>query len=343
MGRSQPVLDLSSDAVDRLFARAPLPPLLLGGVITLSLVALYAAVSTLTGELPDFLAGGGELLTARDARLAVIIPLLVGYAPAAQRILAVASRRNLAELGRATGRPLPQLEPLGRRRLVMGLALLLVPLTALAIDREIGLYFEPRYWGGAQVCNWLAGALLCAGVARFGHATFGWSRAFAKSAPRASELDLFERAWLAPFARQGLLCALLWLVIPALFAGNLGDAPFVLVSLPLTLGCVGIGFAALWLPTAGVRRSLVDAKRAELSRVHGALRGDRAALEGLGVRHEPEPSLADLLAYERFLQGLPTTPFEQASWIRFGLYLALPIGSWLGGALVERAISSILD
>jgi hypothetical protein len=74
------------------------------------------------------------------------------------------------------------------------------------------------------------------------------------------------------------------------------------------------------------------------------MHGDRGALAILAVaRCDPEPSLAELLAYEHFLQHLPTTPFDQRNRIRFVLYLALPLGSWLGGALVERAVGLFLD
>jgi hypothetical protein len=29
--------------------------------------------------------------------------------------------------------------------------------------------------------------------------------------------------------------------------------------------------------------------------------------------------------------------------LRFGLYLAIPLGSWLGGALVERLLTTALE
>lgn len=101
--------------------------------------------------------------------------------------------------------------------------------------------------------------------------------------------------------------------------------------IPVTLVCAAIGSTALWLPTAGVRRRLLEARRAELSRTQRALRGDGDALRALAVgARDAEPSPADLLAYERFVRELPTLPFDHASWIRFALYLALPLGSWLG-------------
>jgi hypothetical protein len=337
-----PILDLSSDAVDRLFARAPFSPWAVGAAICATLAALHVMATAASGELATFLARDTSLLSDRNARLGMLLPILVAYVPTAQRVLALASRRHLATLERVAGPTSPA--ALGKRGLTMGICLLFVPLTAFVVDRDTLLYFRADYWSGATVSNWMIGGLFCAGVGRFGHATLSWSRVFSNAAPPAERLDLFDRSWLAPFASQGLLCALLWLVIPTIYAINLGDAPFAMLALPLTLGCVAVGSAAVWLPTSGVRRRLVEAKQAELACAHRAMHGDRAAQEALAVaQHDREPSLTDLLAYERFLQELPTSPFDQRNRVRFVLYLALPLGSWLGGALVERVIGVFLD
>jgi len=336
------VLDLASDALDRLYARLPVSPWVVGVGIFTALAALYVLATAITGELAEFLARNTSLLTDRNARLGLLLPILIAYIPTAQRVLALASRRHLATL--AGGRTGPTPAPLGSRGLVMALFVLFVPLTAFFVDRDTLLYFRAGYWSAATSSNWLLGGLFCLVFARFGHATLSWSRAFTRAAPPAEQIDLFDRDWLAPFASQGLLCALLWLAIPTIFALNVGDAPFAVLALPLTLGCIAVGWAALWLPTSGVRHSLVEAKRDELARVHRALKGDRGALRALAVApREPEPSLTDLIAYERFIRELPTTPFDQGNRIRFLLYLALPLGSWLGGALVERAIGLFLD
>ena len=105
-----------------------------------------------------------------------------------------------------------------------------------------------------------------------------------------------------------------------------------------------MGTIALLLPSRGARRRLRSAKREEIVRVHRAIRGDADALQASVIGGwRSEPSIADLLAYERFLQSISSWPFDQATWLRFGLVLALPLGSWLGGAVVERLLSSLLD
>ncbi len=168
-GRESEVLDLSSDAVDRLFARAPLPPWGVGAAVFLGLVSLYLAATAATGELAEFLARGGDLVNDRNARLGVILPVLVAYVPTAQRILALSSRRNLAALERATGTPTPQLEAPGSKGLVMGALMLGVPLTAFLVDRDTMLYFESGYWGIATLSNWVIGGIFSAALGRFAH------------------------------------------------------------------------------------------------------------------------------------------------------------------------------
>ena len=56
-----------------------------------------------------------------------------------------------------------------------------------------------------------------------------------------------------------------------------------------------------------------------------------------------EASAADLFAYEGYLRRLSLWPFDQSTWLRFALLLGLPLGSWLGGALVERLLSAWLE
>ena len=36
-------------------------------------------------------------------------------------------------------------------------------------------------------------------------------------------------------------------------------------------------------------------------------------------------------------------PIDYQARLRFGLYLVIPLGSWLGGAFVERTLSAVLD
>jgi hypothetical protein len=337
-----------ADWIDHLYDAAPLPPYGVGMAIALGLLALVLGIAAATGELAEFLAREDGLRVDRNVRLGITLILLVAYLPTAQRYQKLASRRYLEQIGGATGgQPragdATALRASGRRW-AGALGLLLVPLTALIIDRDPSLYFQLGDGDAGTFWTWSTGLLFCWSLGRFAHATLESARAFSAVADELAHVDLLGRDWLAPFAREGLFSALLWLVIPAVFTINLTDEPLLYVMAPLTLICVTIGTIALLLPSTGARRRLREAKREEIARVHRAIRGDTDALQAsvIGGRRS-EPSIADLLAYERFLRSIPSWPFDQATWLRFGLVLALPLGSWLGGALVERLLSSLLD
>ena len=53
--------------------------------------------------------------------------------------------------------------------------------------------------------------------------------------------------------------------------------------------------------------------------------------------------LGGLLSYRGHVESISEWPFDTALLLRFALYLLIPLGSWLGGALVERSLDSLLD
>ena len=53
-------------------------------------------------------------------------------------------------------------------------------------------------------------------------------------------------------------------------------------------------------------------------------------------------SVADLLSYREFASEIREWAFDGSASIRFALVLALPVGSWLGGAVVERIVEASL-
>jgi hypothetical protein len=316
------------------------------GVVFAALVLTIVALAAALFEDPWHLAEGGGLLANRDFRLGLTITALAAYTPASRHYLLRAGGRNREALRRALG---PKAEPALAARAhwppgwVAWLFVLAAPAIALAIDRDPGLYFRSGYWSVGSVWSWGLGAFTGWCLGRSVVATLGISRGFSAIAEALAEVDLLDRRWLAPFASQALFSSLLWLLVPALWAVNLVDAPFVLVVPVITALCAAIGSAALLLLTAGVRHRLREAKERELAAVHAALRGDDAALANSVLAGRLErPGVADLVAWVRYVADLPTSPFTQATRLRFGLYLALPLGSWLGGALVDWSVEWLL-
>ncbi len=52
--------------------------------------------------------------------------------------------------------------------------------------------------------------------------------------------------------------------------------------------------------------------------------------------------MADIVAYEARVASIATWPFDLSTLVRFALYVALGLGSWLGAAVVERLLSAVL-
>ena len=84
-----------------------------------------------------------------------------------------------------------------------------------------------------------------------------------------------------------------------------------------------------------------DAKRAELAACDERIRERREAIAGGGAPGEGA-GLDELVAWRDLVRSVREWPFDASTFTRFLLYLAIPLGSWLGGAMVERLVDSAL-
>jgi hypothetical protein len=336
---------------DRLFEAIPVAPIWIGVGIALALLALFVLLSAAVGDLSGFLRAKASFWDLRDARLGVLIGVLAAFVPTAERYAQVGARRQVEALRplldeRSAQQLAPASEWLDRkhRRVAVWLGLLVLPLAALAIDRDPGLYFRSGYWKAENAWSWIVGALFCASLGRFTHTTLAIARCFSELAQGIARIDLFDARPLAPFGQQGLRLALLWLLLPSVFALNAMDRAFAVPIAALALLSLAIAITALLLPMLGVHRRLRAAKQAESARVLAAIRGQPAALAGSSIAARAQgASLADLVAYKTLVDDLSEWPLVAGMRLRFLLYLAIPIGSWLGGALVERLLGAALD
>jgi hypothetical protein len=53
--------------------------------------------------------------------------------------------------------------------------------------------------------------------------------------------------------------------------------------------------------------------------------------------------LTDLVTYKTQVESTREWSFDSSTLLRFGLYLLIPVGSMVGGALVERIVDLALD
>ncbi len=128
--------------------------------------------------------------------------------------------------------------------------------------------------------------------------------------------------WLHPFAGNEFV-----------YAATLAEAAFRAFALTIAVG-FALSAAGLLLPTLGVHRRIQQAKAAELEAVWRQVEEAR----GLGENDQ----LPGLLAYETRIAATREWPFDAGALRRLGLYLLIPVASWVGGALMERLVDAAL-
>ncbi len=335
-----------------LFETGRLTPFRLGLAITLAMLGLRIAVMGAFGALRLPVGDAASPVDLREARIGLVLAIILGYAPAAYGWGVRSLRSTLEALRPAFGadaRPLTVAAAAAghlpratqRRWALVGLVIALSG--PFVVDREPTLYLDPGYWRPETLVNWaqipFVGWLLACSLRSLWEDAQRLSRV-AESLPR---IELLDARAIAPFGRQALRIALLTIVVPSVFAILVSDQGFAEVIGALAVSSVGVATTAFLLPVRGIHARIVREKQAELACVRKALRGDRTALEGSGLAAwRGSATAADLLAYEARIEAVREWPFDVPTLVRFAAFLLLPLGSWLGGALVERGVSRIL-
>ncbi len=335
---------------ERLFAQASLGPAGVGAAIA---ALLWTAFIGTVWAFGRFEPGSEVPGLARNLSIGTVIVLLIGYLVAAHRYLCLWTAETLRQLAPSLALSPAEMaaleasvgtaDPRSARR-AGGIGVLLALCAPPIADRGVGHFFTTWYWGPETAAHWLAVLVIGWLTGRLIFASMLESRRVSGLADRIRSLDVLDLRPLAPFTRQGLRTALLWLVfigIASLLLTNRGFGP--LLGL---LGLVALYFAvrALLLPVRRVRDRIVAAKQVELDTLRREIRRDREAVRALADDAASAAArLPGLLAYESRVEGVREWPFDAPTLARFVLYLVIPVGSWLGGALVERALGVMLD
>ena len=153
-------------------------------------------------------------------------------------------------------------------------------------------------------------------------------------------LDLLDMQPYQPLVRQGLTNALLVIGLVSVLSLLGVESRYWPALIGLWLGFIVLAWIGLMLPLRGIRKQFKAAKARELDWCTARLRQSRDALK---TGADADPSFADVLAYQTMIEGLRNWPFDNSTLARFTLYLLIPLGSWLGGAFVERALDLILS
>jgi hypothetical protein len=341
--------------LQRLCDERAVAPVWVGLAVAGGLSALFVAGELTLGRhrlLDELPRGAADL---RDVRIAFVNFLLAGYAAAALPSVVRGARRRVAALrglfapaderARALADgvgvyPPAQLRAAG----LLGVALgLLTPF--LAEGSEFA--YRPGAWSYEVAWHRLLAPWIGWWSGRFLFAVLAESQRLSLLAARLPDIDLFDLRPLVCFARQGLSNALLNVGFVSILALYLFESGFGVMFALLGVMNLGVSAAGLLLPVRGAHLRIRAAKVAELDWCRERLRDARQGLAAPGAARPrgeaPDARLADLLAYRAFLDEVREWPFDASTLTRFGLYLLIPLGSWAGGALVERVIDALLE
>jgi len=166
-------------------------------------------------------------------------------------------------------------------------------------------------------------------------------RSDATPQPNPLPIDLLDLRSVYAQGRIGLRLALVWIAGGTISSLFIFDPQLVTPILPLLLSGIAVAVAALLMPARRLHRNIREAKYRELDQLQSELHRVRDDVSA--GRATEGGRLADLLAYRSYLEEIREWPFDNPTMMRFLLYLMIPIGSWLGGALVERVVSDFLD
>jgi len=331
----------------RLFDRIALPPFWAGVAIAAGVFAIFLGYTALLGDGPGRLAGvsfGWGWIAE------VIQDGLIGFAIA----VTAASMRAACEEIEALR---PSLGPTARRADLAAEVLRYPRALLLAVGLAGTLSAFPtvlssEIWIGGRMPGWthptvawlfvrnaVAWWLLLRGMALellTGHR-------FSRLAQDVEIADPFDRSAFAPFARRALRNVFLWMLFAAWLSLNYVGPGWAIGPL-MALGLATVAAfacASFALPLLGPHRRLRAAKAHELALVRAAIRVARDRALGPDAK-EPPGRLADLVAYERRVADAGEWPIESSTLLRFALYLALGLGSWIGAGLVQWVVERAL-
>lgn len=327
----------------RLYERRELPTLVWACLVAGVYVALWFSLARAEGPLP--------LWGVWSWSEAVVRGMLLGYTPALMVWSRRQARRTLHEL-----RPAVQLSDERFAETVdatlrpgrgMRFACAAVALVWPLISLRTALLGDPAAAAESTLLSrlWVVVTFAVVGwlVARAVLQDVHVARSLSRLGAEALEIDLLAPERLEPLHRWSLRAVALWVIwfcIMSLFFVGPGPANYINLGgiVPLLI----VSGTAFFLPLYGAHRRIQETKREELAWLDRRLREERDALRedrtgSAGAR------LADLGAYRGLVSSAREWPFDATTLVRFALYTAVGVGSWLGAALVERGLDVILE
>jgi hypothetical protein len=318
----------------------------LGLAIAVGYLLLHAAFDALVLVVWGFPAGQLPVWQSDLAWYDFVNAVIIGYLPAAQAIARRSVVRDLDEMRSGLRCDDAEFEAITEAATSSGGAIArAVSLSGLVVGALL-TFRDPSMSGGAAASAsdpwfvWALGRSMLTVwlITRFSIYDFRVTRLYLALGRDAVRIDLLDVGALAPFARRGQRSALTWVIFSSIFSlywlGSLASRG----NLPLLVVVLSMATFAFVGPLAALRQKIQAEKLAELGRLREQIR-DAQRRTDAGV---DSPRLGNLIGYYQLIESAREWPVDAANLLKFIGYLLLGLGSWLGGAVVERLLDSAI-
>ena len=325
----------------RAYDTLPGNPSWIGIVFTIGLLSIFFVGRTL--------ADGARNSTPDDLRVAVTHILMTAYSASAYAYLLISARKTTQDLS-PVARHLPHWPRVAERAgkhpwwilLLVGTASYLLVGVAVT-NATTPEPTNPWVWQGWNYdVYWHRGTTVFFmwWVGCFSYVTVAESARLSRLSDDIDTLDLLELRPYQPLIRQGLTNALLVFGMVSVLSLLGVESRYGPLLMGAWMTCIVLAWIGMMLPLRGIRKRIRAAKDQELDWCRKSLKASRDGLKSGAAEQQP---ITEILAYRAMIENIRNWPFDSPTLVRFTIYLLIPLGSWLGGAFVERGLDLFLS
>lgn len=158
------------------------------------------------------------------------------------------------------------------------------------------------------------------------------------------KIDIWHPEKVRVITRLAMGRALFWLIGSTIGSLFFLDDSINLTALSLVFGAIGFIASLLFvLPVYRLHVAFKVVKEEELVRVRDVIKRNWNKLQGTPTDEAMIARVGGLVALEQRIESVSEWPLDLSTIGRFGLYLAIPMVSWIGGALVEQLVDGVIN
>lgn len=325
----------------RAFQAFPAEPIWVGVGFTIALLLVFLA-----GRL---LVDGAASSTSDDLRVAITQIVIMAYSASAYAYLLITARKTTQDLAPVVQHA-PQWQAFSDRAgkhpwwllpLVGALNFLVVGIAVTnATTPEPVDPWDWQSWNYDVAWHRVTTLFFVWWIGCFCYVTVVESVRLSRLSDQIESLDLLDMRPYESLTRQGLTNALLVIGAVSVLSLLAVESRYVTVLIGFWVTFIVLAWIGLMLPLRGIRKKIRVAKDRELDWCRRSLKASRDRLKSGAGEQTP---FAEILAYKRMIENIRNWPFDNPTLVRFTLYLLIPLGSWLGGAFVERGLDFFLS